>query len=182
MPPSPTAPPSQTPPGTAPSTTIWIGGLFYVDDLCLMSTCPHELQRLIHACQTWSKKSRLLINTDKSKVMALNETADVHRARKNLQASFLLPLPATRKNLKQEQPLAPFHLISRFPTGAGPTTHLLEEVPQYDYLGLRLDEKLTMGPAKEAVLKKANEELVPVLAVVRSLKYQKHHHNPTLKS
>jgi hypothetical protein len=102
--------------------------------------------------------------------------------RKNLQASFILPLPATRNNLKQEQPLAPFHFISIFPTGAGPTTHLLEEVPQYDYLGLRLDEKLTMGPAKEAVLKKANEELVPVLAVVRSLKYQKHHHNPTLKS
>jgi hypothetical protein len=114
--------------------------------------------------------------------MALNETADVHRARKNLQASFLLPLPATRKNLKQEQPLAPFHLISRFPTGAGPTTHLLEEVPQYDYLGLRLDEKLTMSPAKEAVLKKASKALIPVLAVVRSLKYQKRDHNPTLAS
>ena len=44
--------PRPTPPGTAPSTTIWVGGLFYVDDLCLMSTCPHELQRMIYACQT----------------------------------------------------------------------------------------------------------------------------------
>ena len=45
------------PPGTARSNTIWIGGLFYVDDLCLLSTCPRELQRMIHACQTWSEKS-----------------------------------------------------------------------------------------------------------------------------
>jgi hypothetical protein len=97
-----------------------------------------------------------------------------------LQASFLLPLPSTRNNLKKEKPLAPFHLISSFPMGAGPTTHLLAaEVPQYDYLGLRLDEKLTMNPAKEAVLKKANKALIPVLAVVRSLKYQKRDYNPT---
>ena len=33
----PVGPPPPTPPGTAPPTTIWIGGLFYVDDLCLMS-------------------------------------------------------------------------------------------------------------------------------------------------
>jgi hypothetical protein len=52
------------------------------------------------------------------------------------------------------------------------TTHLLEEVPHYDYLGLRLDEKLTMSLAKEAVLAKVNKALIPVLAVVRSLKYK----------
>ena len=37
------APPQPTPLGTAPSTTIWVESLFYIDDLCLMSTCPHEL-------------------------------------------------------------------------------------------------------------------------------------------
>ena len=62
------------------------------------------------------------------------------------------------------------------------TTHLLEEVPHYDYLGLRLDEKLTMSLAKEAVLAKVNKALIPVLAVVRSLKYQKRDQNPTLAS
>jgi hypothetical protein len=178
----PVGPPPPTPSGTAPPTTIWIGGLFYVDDLCLMSTCPNELQRMIHACQTWSEKSRLLINTNKSKVMAFHETAEVRRARKKLQASFHSPPPTTQCKSRPKKQLAPFHPISRFPTNTGPTTHLLEEVPHFDYLGLRLDEKLTMIPAKEAVLEKANKALIPVLAVVRSLKYQKQHNNPTLAS
>ena len=39
-----------------------------------------------------------------------------------------------------------------------------------------------MGPAKEAVLKKANKALIPVLAVVRSLENQKRDYNPTLAS
>jgi len=175
-------PPPPTPSGTAFPTTVWIGGLLYVDDLCLMSTCPHELQRMIHACQTWSEKSRLLINTGKSKVMAFHETAEVRRARRKLQASFHSPPPTTQRNPGPKKQLAPFHLISSFPTSTGPITHLLEEVPHFDYLGLRLVEKFTMKPAKEAVLEKANKALIPVLAVVRSLKYQKQHNNPTLAS
>ena len=137
---------------------------------------------MIHACQTWSEKSRLPINTNKSKVMAFHETAAVRRARQELQASFHSPPPTTPRKSKPKKPLAPFHLISSFPTSTGPTTHLLEEVPHFDYLGLRVDEKLTMSPAKEAVLKKANKALIPVLAVVRSLKYQKRDHNLTLAS
>ena len=147
-----------------------------------MSTCPHELQRMIHACQAWSERSRLLINTSKSKVMAFHETAAVRRGRKELQASFHSPPPTTPRKSKPKKPLAPFHLISSFPTSTEPTMHLLDEVPHFDYLGLRLDEKFTMKPAKEAVLEKASKALIPVLAVVRSLKYQKRDHNPTLAS
>jgi len=33
------------------TTQIWIGGLLYVDDLALMSTCPRELQAMLHVCQ-----------------------------------------------------------------------------------------------------------------------------------
>ena len=129
-----------------------------------------------------SEKSRLLINTSKSKVMAFHETAEVRRARRSLQASFHSPPPTTQRNPKPKKRLAPFHLISSFPTSPEPTMHLLDEVPHFDYLGLRLDEKFTMKPAKEAVLEKASKALIPVLAVVRSLKYQKCHHNPTLAS
>jgi len=32
------------------TTQIWIGGLLYVDDLALLSTCPHELQAMLHVC------------------------------------------------------------------------------------------------------------------------------------
>jgi len=35
----------------SPSTThIWIGGLLYVHDLALMSTCSRELQVMLHVC------------------------------------------------------------------------------------------------------------------------------------
>ena len=110
------------------------------------------------------------------------DSSDVRRARKSLQASFLFPLPAIRNNPKKNKRLAPFHLSSRFPAGAGTTTHLIEEVPQYDYLGLRRDEKLTTSPAKEAVLAKVNKALIPVFAAMGSLKYLKRHHNPSLTS
>jgi len=38
---------------------IWIGGLLYVDDLTLMSTCPRELQAMLHVCQEWSVRNRM---------------------------------------------------------------------------------------------------------------------------
>ena len=39
----------------------WIGGLLYVqvDDLTLMSTCPRELQAMLHACQEWSVRNHM---------------------------------------------------------------------------------------------------------------------------
>ena len=47
----------------------WIGGILYVDDLCLISTDAHELQMMINTCQTWSEKARMELNADKTKVM-----------------------------------------------------------------------------------------------------------------
>jgi len=34
----------------------WIGGILYVDDLCLISTDAHELQIMLNTCQTWSER------------------------------------------------------------------------------------------------------------------------------
>jgi len=45
------------------TTQIWIGGLLYVDDLALMSTCPRELQAMLHVCQEWSIRNRMQITT-----------------------------------------------------------------------------------------------------------------------
>jgi len=56
------------------TTHIWIGGLLYVDDLVLMSTCPRELQAMLHVSQQWSTRSRMRINTGKTKIMAFFET------------------------------------------------------------------------------------------------------------
>jgi len=65
------------------TTQIWIGGLLYVDDLALMSTCPRELQSMLHVCQEWSVRNRMQINTQKTnlKVMAFFETPSLHQAR-----------------------------------------------------------------------------------------------------
>jgi len=47
--------------------SVWIGGILYVDDLCLISTHAQELQDMIHVCQTWGEKARMQINADKQK-------------------------------------------------------------------------------------------------------------------
>ena len=64
-----------------PSTThIWIGGLLYVDDLALMSTCPRELQAMLHICRQWSIRNRMHMNTHRRKIMAFFETPALLRA------------------------------------------------------------------------------------------------------
>jgi len=63
------------------TTHIWIGGLLYVDDLALMSICPREMQSMLHACQHWSLRNRMQINTEKTKIMAFFETSALLRAR-----------------------------------------------------------------------------------------------------
>ena len=47
----------------------WIGGIFYVDNLCLISTDAHKLQMMLNTCQTWSQKARMQLNAEKTKVM-----------------------------------------------------------------------------------------------------------------
>jgi len=45
-----------------------------------MSTCPRELQSMLHACQHWSIRKRMQINTEKTKIMAFFETPALLRA------------------------------------------------------------------------------------------------------
>jgi len=100
-----------------PSTTqIWIGGLLYVDDPALMSTCPRELQAMLHVCQQWSIRNRMQINTDKTKIMAFFETPALLRARGGqYQPGPTMPL---------------FHVYSPFPT-SDPRSYPIHEVFQF---------------------------------------------------
>ena len=50
----------------------WIGGIFYVDNLCLISTDAHKLQMMLNTCQTWSQKARMQLNAGKTKVMCFH--------------------------------------------------------------------------------------------------------------
>jgi len=56
----------------------------------------------------------------------------------------------------------------------------LQEVKQIDYLRLRLDPMLTMKLAVASIQEKANKGHSLALAVSCSLRYDKHHSNPTL--
>jgi len=87
------------------TTQIWIGGLLYVDNLALMSTCPRELQAMLHVCQEWSFRNRMQINTQKTKVMAFFEIPSLQKARggQHRPGPTLPPLPHPRS---QPHPLA----------------------------------------------------------------------------
>ena len=62
-------------------TKIWIGGILYVDDLAILTTCPLELQYMLHVCQSLSIQHRMQINTGKTKMMAFFESPAKQRAR-----------------------------------------------------------------------------------------------------
>ena len=55
--------------GLASPSSIGVGGLFYVDDLCLCSTDPLALQMMTNFVQRWSERSRLQLNAEKTKIM-----------------------------------------------------------------------------------------------------------------
>jgi len=59
---------------------------------------------------------------------------------------------------------------------------LLQEVKQFDYLGLRLDPMVNMKAAVSSIQEKANKAHSLVLAVSYSLRHDKHHSNPTICS
>ena len=113
----------------------WIGGILYVDDLCLISTNAHELQMMINACQTWSEKARMQLNASKTKVMCFHETTQARATRKR---------PRSKKGTRTCP--APFHILSRIPDCTNPhhastphpgfkSTPLVEE-QEFNYLGL----------------------------------------------
>jgi len=91
----------------------WIGGILYVDDLCLISSDAHELQMMINTCQAWSEKARMQLNADKSKIMCFHETTQVRNTRKK----------PRRIHGRSVWP-APFHILSMLPDYTNPNTRL----------------------------------------------------------
>ena len=111
--------------GPASPSSIWIGGIFYVDDLCLCSTHPSELQAMINFTKRWSERSRLQINAEKTKIMAFHETP-------TQEASRLINVPQ-------------FYLHYAFSTLS---RKVLKVVDQFEYLGFCLDSKPLMHRAR----------------------------------
>ena len=85
-----------------------------------------------------------------------------------------------------------FRILSMYPDRTNPTDRphhypvyistLLQEVMQFDDLGLRLDTMVNIKAAVSSIQEKANKAHCLVLAVSYSLHYDKNHSNPTICS
>lgn len=62
---------------SAPATlnNILIGGMFYADDLVIMSNTEAGLQNSLHKLDRFCSKWKLVVNHDKSKIMVLNKSS-----------------------------------------------------------------------------------------------------------
>ena len=117
---------------------------------------------MLKACQHWSIRNRMQINTEKTEIMAFFETP---------------ALSGFRARGGQHQPsptMPPFHVYSPFPT-SDPRSYPILEVSQFEYLGLILDPKLTMHlKIVEATgIRRASQGQALALAVSYSLSYDK---------
>jgi len=115
---------------------------------------------MLKACQHWSIRNRMQINTEKTEIMAFFETP---------------ALSGFRARGGQHQPsptMPPFHVYSPFPT-SDPRSYPILEVSQFEYLGLILDPKLTMHLATVEAIRRASQGQALALAVSYSLQYDK---------
>ena len=147
--------PGAPPGGSLASSSIWVRGFFYVDNLALSSTDPVELQAMITFVQRWSERSRLLINDDKTKIMAFHE----NKTHRELRARL------TPRS----------YLFSSFPFAFQVELKVVEE---FEYLGLRLDSKLLMHGAVSIILEKVSKAHQCVAACAYSLRYGRTDYNP----
>jgi len=133
------------------------------------------------------------LNADKTKIVCFQTTQVMQKKSRKVQGKNIWPTP--------------FHIFSIFPNpnstphpyplflstplqevNLNSTPHSyplflstpLQEVKQIDYLGLRLDPMLTMKPAVASIQERADKGHSLALVVSCSLRYDKHHSNPTL--
>jgi len=142
---------------------------------------------MINTCQTWSEKARMQLNADTTKIMCFHKNRLVWKPHKPalreneheiLMAALFGQRHSTSSPCTQTTP-TPQICISQYPAYS---STLLQEVKQFDYFGLRLDPMVNMKAAVSSIQEKANKAYSLVLAVSYSLRYDKHHSNPTICS
>ena len=105
------------------NTGIWLGGILYADDLVLLADTPQELQTLINETQTWATQHMAVISVKKTKIVAFHEPARVKRKRATTQHGWYVANTAIPH----------------------PSPQQLSEQDNFTYLGVNLDQKLTLN-------------------------------------
>ena len=113
---------------------------------------------MIDACQAWCERSRMQINTDKTKIMVFCET------------------------LRSSRIPAQFFDTLRFPLSRPATQTHLKEPDTFIYLGLKLDLILSMDPATQHIKKKINWAYLTIVAVAHSIRYDSSLRSRTTRS
>ena len=130
----------------------WLGAIAYVDDLVLISRSPLELQQMINTCQIWCEKSRIEINASKTKIVVFNPKH--------------IP-PPTRQHATQHH----WHLQPSFPAAH---CVALEQVSELKYLGVLLDDDLSMRPLTNQILNSIQKSHLKLQATLAELRQNNH--------
>ena len=128
---------------------------------------------MINACQKWSEKARMQLSDDKTKTMCFPEPklceTTKHEMRENDHEKLMVTLLPHQIH-GGASPLPRIHI------------HTLQEVKLLAYLCLRLDPMVNTKAAVSSIQEKANNSHSFVLAVSYSLRYDKHHSNPAIRT
>ena len=130
----------------------WLGAIAYVDDLVLISKSPLELQQMINTCQTWCEKSRIEISASKTKIVVFKPKH--------------IP-PSSRQQTNQHQ----WHLQHSFPTAHRVE---IEQVSEFKYLGVLLDDDLSMRPLTNQILNSIQKSHLKLQATLAELRQNNH--------
>ena len=140
---------------STPTGQTWLGAITYVDDVVLISSSPAELQRMLNTCQTWCNKSRLQINTDKTKIVHFYKSISVAQRR------------YTQEDYKW------YIQIYDTPTRTLNKIFLDEEIT-FKYLGVTLDQELTMKPLQQQILDKIKKNNCKLQGLKKDIKTSQH--------
>jgi hypothetical protein len=144
---------------STPTGQTWLGAIAYVDDIVLISSSPEELQRMLNTCQPWCSKSHLQINTDKTKIVHFHKSISV-----------------AQRQYTQEDYKWYIQVYDR-PTRAFNKIFLDEEIT-FKYLGVTLDQELTMKPLQQQILDKIKKSNGKLQGLKKDIKTSRHLYSP----